>query len=257
MITLYDLAGHDPALRFSPYCWRIRMALAHKGLDATTVPWRFSDAASLPGAPVNQKVPVLTDRDIVVAGSTDIALYLENRYANGPSLFGGAVGEAHARFIIAWADNTLIPALAPLVAPCVLPVLHPADQTYFRSSREARFGTTFEQLVAEQRKLNGTWEKITPGAKNEALDLMVMTHALAHLMGLARMNWDSPPSWAAPWDQNIMVRPPETPVETLAAGLRAVAAAVAPVAPAPAFTPPARPGDDAPAAKPNRARKLA
>jgi len=115
----------------------------------------------------------------------------------------------------------------------------------------------FEQLVAEQRKLNGTWEKITPGAKNEALDLMVMTHALAHLMGLARMNWDSPPSWAAPWDQNIMVRPPETPVETLAAGLRAVAAAVAPVAPAPAFTPPARPGDDAPAAKPNRARKLA
>jgi glutathione S-transferase len=163
MITLYDLAGHDPALRFSPYCWRIRMALAHKGLDATTVPWRFSDAASLPGAPVNQKVPVLTDRDIVVAGSTDIALYLENRYANGPSLFGGAVGEAHARFIIAWADNTLIPALAPLVAPCVLPVLHPADQTYFRSSREARFGTTFEQLVADRpRRLQTLLPLLSP-----------------------------------------------------------------------------------------------
>jgi glutathione S-transferase len=150
MITLYDLAGDDPALRFSPYCWRIRMALAHKGLDAATVPWRFSDKANLPGAPANQTVPVLTDGDEVVAGSTDIAVYLENRYANGPSLFGGAAGEAHARFIIAWADTTLIPALAPLVAPCVLPVLQPADQPYFQSSREARFGATFEQLVADR-----------------------------------------------------------------------------------------------------------
>ncbi len=163
MITLYDLAGHDPALRFSPYCWRIRMALAHKGLEAATVPWRFSDRANLPGAPANQKVPVLTDGATVVAGSTDIALYLENRYANGPSLFGGAVGEAHARFIIAWADGTIIPALAPLVAPCVLPVLQPADQIYFRSSREARFGVTFEQLAADRdRRLGALRPLISP-----------------------------------------------------------------------------------------------
>ena len=42
-IVMYDLAGADPALRFSPYCWRIRMALAHKGLPVETVPWRFTD----------------------------------------------------------------------------------------------------------------------------------------------------------------------------------------------------------------------
>ena len=35
---LYDLAGADPALRFSPFCWRIRMALAHKGLDGRDHP---------------------------------------------------------------------------------------------------------------------------------------------------------------------------------------------------------------------------
>ena len=35
-ITLYDLAGADEHRRFSPYCWRTKMALAHKGLAFTT-----------------------------------------------------------------------------------------------------------------------------------------------------------------------------------------------------------------------------
>ena len=29
---LYDLAGADSTVRFSPYCWRIRMALLHDGV---------------------------------------------------------------------------------------------------------------------------------------------------------------------------------------------------------------------------------
>ena len=45
-IVMYDLAGADPALRFSPYCWRMRMALAHKGLAVETVPWRFTERTS-------------------------------------------------------------------------------------------------------------------------------------------------------------------------------------------------------------------
>jgi hypothetical protein len=31
-IKLYDLAGAETDRRFSPYCWRARMALVHKGL---------------------------------------------------------------------------------------------------------------------------------------------------------------------------------------------------------------------------------
>ena len=42
-IRMYDLAGADPARRFSPYCWRIRMALAHKNLSVETIPWRYCD----------------------------------------------------------------------------------------------------------------------------------------------------------------------------------------------------------------------
>jgi phage terminase large subunit GpA-like protein len=60
----------------------------------------------------------------------------------------------------------------------------------------------FEQLVAETRDLSGHWTKPHQGVRNEMLDLMVGNHVLAHLMGLARLNWQSPPSWAAPWDKN-------------------------------------------------------
>jgi len=42
-ITLYDLAGAETDRRFSPFCWRTRMALAHKRLDVETVPWRFTE----------------------------------------------------------------------------------------------------------------------------------------------------------------------------------------------------------------------
>jgi glutathione S-transferase len=146
MIQLFDLAGRDPLLRFSPYCWRVKMALAHKAQETATIAWRFHEKAALPGAPRNQKVPVLVDRGIVVADSTSIAFHLENRYANGPSLFGGPGGEAHAHFILAWADTILIPAMAPIVAPNVWPLLHPDDQVYFRTTREQRFGSTLEHL---------------------------------------------------------------------------------------------------------------
>ena len=40
-LKLYDLAAADEERRFSPYCWRIKMALAHKELDVETIPLRF------------------------------------------------------------------------------------------------------------------------------------------------------------------------------------------------------------------------
>ncbi|WP_424138175.1 terminase gpA endonuclease subunit [Roseomonas chloroacetimidivorans] len=63
----------------------------------------------------------------------------------------------------------------------------------------------FEQLVAEQRRPNGTWRKAVTGGRNEAADQMVGTHVLARLHGIGRINWDSPPPWAAPHDVNPLV----------------------------------------------------
>jgi phage terminase large subunit GpA-like protein len=63
----------------------------------------------------------------------------------------------------------------------------------------------FEQVVAEQQLPNGRWEKIVASAKNENLDLLVMTHIMAHLHGLARINWEKPPAWADVLDKNALV----------------------------------------------------
>ena len=144
MIEFYDLAGRDPALRFSPYCWRVRMAMAHKGLEPVTIPWRFHEADRLPGAPDQKTVPVIVDQGDVVGESTHIAFHLEDRHTNGPSLFGGPGGEAHARFVLAWADAVLNPALSPIAAPYVWALLHPDDQPYFRQTREKRLGMTLD-----------------------------------------------------------------------------------------------------------------
>lgn len=153
MIELYELAGADPAIRFSPYCWRVRMALAHKGLTAHMVPWHFGDR-NLPGG--NKQVPVLVDDGEVIADSTAIALYLENRYHNGPSLFGGESGEAHIRFIIAWTDRVLNRALLPVLAPDIEKLLRPDQKEQFRQTREARMGMSFADAEARRDSLVAT-----------------------------------------------------------------------------------------------------
>jgi len=46
-LILYDLAAADPERRFSPYCWRVRLAFEHKGLQVETIPWRFTDKQAI------------------------------------------------------------------------------------------------------------------------------------------------------------------------------------------------------------------
>jgi glutathione S-transferase len=151
-IVLYDLAGADPALRFSPYCWRTRLALAHKGLAVETVPWRFTDKDVI-GFSGQGRVPVIRDGETVVSDSWDIACYLEAHYPDRTSLFGGASGQAHARLINAWADATLIGGIARLIVRDVLDAVDPKDVAYFRAAREQRFGATLE-VVQEDGRAN-------------------------------------------------------------------------------------------------------
>jgi phage terminase large subunit GpA-like protein len=63
----------------------------------------------------------------------------------------------------------------------------------------------FEQLVSETRDAAGKWEKIASHARNEALDLMCMTHSIAHLHGISSLNWNRPPPWAAPLEHNTFL----------------------------------------------------
>ncbi|GJD51170.1 Beta-etherase [Methylobacterium crusticola] len=147
-ITLYELAGADPDRRFSPFCWRIRLALEHKGLPFEGRPWRFTEKDAIAFAR-SDKVPVLVDGDRTVADSSAIAAYLEAAYPDRPSLFGGGAGEALTRFTVGWTDLVLHGALVPLILLDVHRHLDEPDRRYFRESREARFGTSLEAVCPD------------------------------------------------------------------------------------------------------------
>ena len=160
---LFELVGTDPSLPFSPYCWRTRMALAHKGLDAETVPWRFTEKAAI--APYkSEKVPVLLDGEKAVVDSWEIANYLEDTYPDGPSLFGGEGGRASARFLNGWGDMVVIAGMFPMIVADIVQRLGPEDQAYFRKTREARFNNrTLEEISADRdEKVEGFRRTLDP-----------------------------------------------------------------------------------------------
>jgi glutathione S-transferase len=149
-LQLYDLAGAEPERRFSPYCWRTKLALMHKGLEFETIPWRFTekDAIALSG---QGRVPVLLDGDRVVFDSWTIATYLEDSYPDRPSLFRGDGGRAVTRFVNAWADTILIGGILRLVVTDIFAHLHDKDRAYFRETREKRLGATLEAVSANRK----------------------------------------------------------------------------------------------------------
>ena len=148
-LRLFDLAGMDDDLRFSPNCWRTRLALAHKGLPVQTIAWRFTEKDAI--APSGQgKVPVLVAGETWLHESWDIAVYLEEHYPDRPSLFGCAQGLATARFVNQWASEVLHPAVARVVVPDIPAALHEKDRAYFRTTREAAFGCSFEDLATQR-----------------------------------------------------------------------------------------------------------
>lgn len=142
-IVLYDLAGSNPDLRFSPRCWRTKLAIAHKDLATETVPWRFRDAALLP-QPNQSRVPVVSDGGRIVCDSWAIAEYLEDTFPDRPSLFCGEGGRAHARFVNEWAETVLLPNMLPMIVVDLFNAVDDADKPYFRQNREARLGRSLE-----------------------------------------------------------------------------------------------------------------
>ena len=148
-MQLFDLAGAADDVRFSPNCWRTRLALAHKGLPVATVAWRFTEKDAI-AASGQGKVPVLVDGERWLHESWDIAEYLEDHYPERPSLFGSAQGRALARFVNQWVSQILHPAIARVIVPDILAILHEKDRAYFQTTREAAFGTSFVALAQER-----------------------------------------------------------------------------------------------------------
>lgn len=144
---LYELCGSDPDHRFSPFCWRSRMALAHKGIEAEAMPWRFTETAALAFAG-HDKVPVLVDGETVVPDSWAIAQYLDCAYPEAPSLLHDRP-ESFA-FVTAWTDTVLSAGIARLIVSDIPPLLGDKERAYFVASRERRFGMALHAVTADR-----------------------------------------------------------------------------------------------------------
>jgi glutathione S-transferase len=160
-VVLYDLVGREDR-RFSPHCWRTRMALAHKGLECEARPTRFTDIGRIGDGQV-KTVPAIEDGGRLIGDSWAIARYLEATYPERPSLFGGAGGEAVTRFVQNWCVAVLHAGLIGMVVSDIHEHLVPEDQAYFRTSREQRFGRTLEEVQAgREARVEGFRKSLQP-----------------------------------------------------------------------------------------------
>src|SRR5690242_5966374 len=161
-LKLYELVGTDAGRPFSPFCWRTRMALAHKGLSAESIPWRFTEKQAI--APHgSERVPVLLHGEGAVADSWAIANYLEDSFPDRPSLFGGEGGRAMGRMLNWWGDVVAIAGIFPLIIADIPLRLEAVDAAYFRKTREARFGKTLEEVMAgRERAVIGFRKSLDP-----------------------------------------------------------------------------------------------
>lgn len=158
--VLYELCGINDTLLFSPFCWRARYALAHKGIDAETRPWRFTEKDAIAFSGQGQ-VPVLVDGDEVVSDSFEIMRYLDRAYPE-QSLLGSPEAEARARFFKHYAERSLAPGMMRTIIMDLYNAIHPDDREYFRTTREKRFGRTLEEMHSPAKGLSMLDQALAP-----------------------------------------------------------------------------------------------
>lgn len=148
-LRLYELALED-GRSASPFVWRIRYALAHKGLDYGTVSLGFTQIPDVFGGRF-KTVPVLEHGATQLSESWDIAEYLDRAFPETPRLFATAAELAMARLMDAWFSFEVLRKMFRLYVKDVHDAARPEDRPYFRASREKNMkGATLETFTADR-----------------------------------------------------------------------------------------------------------
>jgi glutathione S-transferase len=147
-ITLYDLQLAS-GCTLSPFVWRTKYALKHKGFDLDIVPGGFTGILERTDGH-SARVPVIVDDGTWVLDSWKIAEYLDETYPDRPMLFSDVTMKSLTKFLDAWLWRT---AIGPWFY-CYIQDYHdlalPQDQAYVRETREKHFlgGRTLEEVQA-------------------------------------------------------------------------------------------------------------
>jgi glutathione S-transferase len=124
------------------------MALAHKGIKPEIRDILFSDIGNIRPGGDKLTIPTLEDHGRLITDSWEIVRYLDQAYPQTPRLIApGAEGQV-LRFFQYWVQTTVHAGVARLVLLDLYNSLDPADQAYFRSSREKQYKMTLEEVQA-------------------------------------------------------------------------------------------------------------
>jgi glutathione S-transferase len=179
-LTFYERVGFE-GRRPSPFSWRIRYALAHKRVDFDVHPVRFADVETIRRLSGQHLTPIIDDNGKVTHETWDIANYLEERFPDQPSLFGGGAGRGTARFINVWSDTQLSPPLRRVIYADFPAILDPGDRAYFRSTRERDLGMSLEDACADpESKLAAFQQACVPIERTLAVQPFICGSAPAY-----------------------------------------------------------------------------
>ncbi len=176
MRQLFELCGEDRDICFSPYVWRTRMMLLHKGLEFERVPLWFLEKEPL--APANSKtVPVLNDNGTWVMDSFKIARYLDETYPEKP-LFGSETALNQAAVLNTWTTKNILMPIFPMLVADIHAVLDAENAAYFRKSREGFLGKTLEEAQSPR-------DEMLPKFGKSLQDLRTILQETPYLSGQA------------------------------------------------------------------------
>src|SRR5579863_7523206 len=105
-VSLYELALEN-GRSASPFVWRIRYALAHKGIAFDSVYLGFTEIPAVFGGKF-KTVPILQHAGAALAESWDIAEYLDRAFPQHPLLFNSPAEHSLVRFMDTWFMNEVL-----------------------------------------------------------------------------------------------------------------------------------------------------
>ena len=137
-ITLYDLQLAS-GCTISPFVWRTKYALAHKGFDVDIVPGGFTGIMERTDGK-SERVPVIVDDGRWILDSWLIAEYLDETYPDRPMLFEGPSMKAMLKFLDAWLWRTAIGPWFTCYIQDYRDLSLPQDHEYVTETRERMLG---------------------------------------------------------------------------------------------------------------------
>lgn len=152
--TLYELVSENGGSA-CPYVWRIKYALAKKGVSYDTEKIGLTDIPNILGGRY-KSVPVMVVDGLELGDSWLIADHLDQAFPKASPLFSGPEERGMVKFFDGWLSTQVLARLLNIYALDIHDNARPSDRAYFRQSREARLGRTLEEFVSDREQVLAT-----------------------------------------------------------------------------------------------------